>query len=106
MLSDEIRARLAQIHAARPREQPTPHIAIGLHSTLAAGPIRHEPAPDLFERGQECTADCGPFLRFRRQLSGFELRPAGPAVAFADDAAAVPARARAKARLELQALAE
>jgi len=106
MLSDEIRARLAQIHATRPRAQPSPHIAIGLHSTPAAGSIRYEPAPDLFERGQECAADCGTFLRFRRQLSGFEQRPAGPAVSLAEDAAAVPARARARARLELQALAE
>lgn len=106
MLSDEIRARLAQIHATRPREQPSPHIAIGLHSPSAAGPIRHEPAPGLVERGQEFATDCGTFLRFRRQLSGFELRPAGPPVSLAEDSAAVPARARAKARLELQTLAE
>lgn len=106
MLSDEVRARLAQIHATRPREQAAPSIAIGSRSIASAGLLGPDPAPDLFERGQECSTNGGTFLRFRRQLSGFELRQAGPPISLPDDAGAGRARATTRARLELEALAE
>ncbi|HEY2893048.1 MAG TPA: ribonuclease H-like domain-containing protein [Pirellulales bacterium] len=106
MLSEEVRVRLAQIHATRPREPSAPSIAIGLRSIASAGLLRPDPVPDLFERGQECSTNSGTFLRFRRQLKGFEFGQAGPPISLPDDVGAGRARATTRARLELEALTE
>jgi uncharacterized protein YprB with RNaseH-like and TPR domain len=75
-------------------------------STPSAGLVRPEHPPELFKRAQECSTHSGPFLRFRRQLSGFELRQSRPSISFAADAGADPAKPPTRGRLELEALAE
>src|SRR4051812_20918052 len=103
MLSDEVRARLAQIHATPPREQAAASSAFGIRSTLSPRLSRPDYPPDLLERGQECSSESGAFLRFRRQLNGFELRQAAPSISIAADAGPDSAKPPTRGRLELEA---